>query len=269
MQITAYAALKAGDDLSRLEFELAELKSSDVLIKVQACGLSYSDLNMIDNDWFCSTYPIVPGHEVVGVVEAVGCDVVTHAVGEKVGLGWHRSFCNKCEFCLSDEPHLCAQAERTIIDGHGGFASHVVGHERAVIKIPEGLSPEFAAPLMSAGVAVFDPLLAFSIKRSAHVAIIGAGGLGHLAIQFYKAWGCTVTVFTQDISQAAALESLGADKVVSSVDDMAVLDCLNSFEFILSTVNKTVEWGSFMACLKPKGRLHFVGLPLEHLELGI
>lgn len=271
MLITAFAALKAGENLSQYEFSFTGLKLNEVLIKVHRCALSHSDVHMIDNDWFCSSYPLVPGHEIAGTVEAVGEQVTSLAVGDRVGLGWHNSYCQSCEFCLNDEQHLCTVAVRTMVDCHGGFASHVVGHETAVVKLPDGLGFDAAAPLMSAGIAVFDPLLAFDILPSAKVAIIGSGGLGHLAIQFYRAWGCEVTVFTRDVSQSQheKLAALGAKRVVSSKDDGVILDHLNSFDFILSTVNQSLDWASFIACLKPKGRLHFVGLPLEHLEIGI
>lgn len=164
MQISSYAALKAGDDLSLCEIESAVLKSGEVLIKVYVCGLSHSDLHMIDNDWFCAHYPLVPGHEIVGEVEALGEGVKAFQIGDRVGLGWHANYCHECEFCLNDEQHLCMQASRTIIDQHGGFASHVLGHESALVKIPANLSSQAAAPLMSAGIAVFNPLLAFDIS---------------------------------------------------------------------------------------------------------
>lgn len=269
MQITAFAAIRAGDSLSDYVFELPDINPHEILIKVHSCGLSHSDVHMIDNDWFCSHYPLVPGHEIIGVVAAIGSSVSSVTVGECVGMGWHNNYCHVCELCVNDEQHLCAQASRTIIDGKGGFASHVVGHESAVVTIPEGLAPGIAAPLLSAGVAVFNPLLEFAIQPGTRVAIIGAGGLGHLAIQFYHAWGCDITAFTQDLSDADTLLTLGAKSVVSSVDEIAILDHLNSFDFILCTVNKPLDWASFLACLKPKGRLHFVGLPLEPLELGV
>ncbi len=269
MKSQALAAYAPGGVLDRYQFDMNELSVGYVRIKVHFCGLSRSDLHMIDNDWFMSQYPLVAGHEVIGEVVAIGSDVAAFDVGDRVGLGWHSDYCHVCDSCTADEQNLCGAAEATVVGRHGGFAQFVDAHEEAVVHIPDLLEGKLAAPLMSAGACVFNPLVQFSTPRNAKAAVIGVGGLGHLALQIYQAWGMEVTAFTHSMDKSKALLDQGVQHVVNVYDENAMLEQLGQFDFILSTVTDSLDWQTIIACLKPKGRLHFVGVPMSEVHIGV
>lgn len=265
----AYAALKAGAPLTPYEYDPGPLGHHQVEIEIDYCGICHSDLSMIDNEWGMSSYPLVPGHEVVGRVVKFGKDVSGFAVGQVVGLGWHSSYCQHCYQCESGDHNLCKTAEQTIVGRHGGFADRVRADAKAVIPLPEGMDAKTAGPLFCGGITVFNPLLQCDVKPTDKVAVIGIGGLGHLGLQFLRAWGCEVTAFTS--SQAKALEAkrLGAHHTISSTDQRQIEQAAGRFDFILSTVNVKLDWNLYMSTLKPRGRLHFVGATLAPLDLSV
>ena len=204
--IKAYAALEAGQPLQAFEYDPGPLGPHDVEIEVESCGICHSDLSMLDNEWGMTEYPFVPGHEVVGSVSAVGEHVSGVSVGQRVGLGWHSAYCNHCPSCDSGDHNLCATAEGTIVRRHGGFADKVRAEETAVVPLPEGIKPESAGPLFCGGITVFNPLVQFDVKPTDEVGVIGIGGLGHLALQFLRAWGCKVVAFSS--SEAKQKEAM-------------------------------------------------------------
>ncbi|MDF2178394.1 NAD(P)-dependent alcohol dehydrogenase [Aliiglaciecola sp. CAU 1673] len=265
----AYAAQQAGAPLTPFEYEPAPLGHHEVEIEVDYCGLCHSDLSMIDNEWGMSTYPLVPGHEVVGRVVKFGEDVSGLAVGQVVGLGWHSSYCQHCVQCESGDHNLCKTAEQTIVGRHGGFADRVRADAQAVIPLPEGMDAETAGPLFCGGITVFNPLLQFDVKPTDKVAVIGIGGLGHLGLQFLRAWGCEVTAFTSHETKAQEAKKLGAHHTINSTDPSQIEKVAGRFDFILSTVNVKLDWNLYMSTLKPRGRLHFVGATLEPLDLSV
>ncbi|NBD14905.1 MAG: alcohol dehydrogenase catalytic domain-containing protein [Cyanobacteria bacterium] len=228
---------------------------------VQYCGICHSDVSIVDNDWGVSQYPVVPGHEVVGTVAAVGDTVQNLAIGEQVGLGWFSSSCMSCEWCLSGDHNLCHDSEQTIVGRYGGFADKVRAHQNWVFRLPEGLNPETAGPLFCGGITVFNPIVQLNIKSSDRVGVIGIGGLGHMALQFLKAWGCEVTAFSGSAEKETEARNLGAHHFVNSRDPEAVKAVKSSFDVILSTVNGDLDWETYMAALRPRGRLHFLGVP--------
>jgi uncharacterized zinc-type alcohol dehydrogenase-like protein len=268
MMISAYAAFESGGELRAYEYEPAELKAEEVDIQVEHCGICHSDLSMINNEWGASQYPLVPGHEVVGVIAAVGDKVTEFTVGQRVGLGWHSDYCFSCGSCDEGDHNLCASAQGTIVGRHGGFADKVRAHCQSVVALPEGITPESAGPLFCGGVTVFNPLVQYDVKPSQHVAVIGIGGLGHIALQFLRAWGCEVTAFTSSDSKREEAQALGAHHTINSTDKQAVKQAAGRFDLILSTVNVALSWNSYVAALKPKGRLHFVGATLEPLNIS-
>jgi len=261
MTIQAYAAKEAGAQLQPFTYDPGALGSEEVEIDVQYCGICHSDVSIVDNDWGVSQYPVVPGHEVVGTVAAVGDAVKNVAVGEKVGLGWFSSSCMSCEWCLSGDHNLCYDSEPTIIGRYGGFADKVRAHQNWVFRLPEGLNPETAGPLFCGGITVFNPIVQLDIKGSDRVGVIGIGGLGHMALQFLRAWGCEVTAFSGSADKEAEARNLGAHHFVNSRDSEAVKGVKNSFDVILSTVNGDLDWETYLAALRPRGHLHFLGVP--------
>jgi uncharacterized zinc-type alcohol dehydrogenase-like protein len=266
--IKAYATFEAGGELRAYEYDPGVLASHDVEISVEHCGICHSDLSMINNEWGLSEYPLVPGHEVVGTVNAIGSDVSGLAVGQRVGLGWHSDYCFSCSSCNEEDHNLCSSAQGTIVGRHGGFADKVRADYRSVVTLPEGVEPASAGPLFCGGITVFNPLVQYDIQSGAKVAVIGIGGLGHLALQFLRAWGCEVTAFTSSESKQVEALVLGAHHTINSTDKQAVKQAAGSFDLILSTVNVPLSWNNYVEALKPKGRLHFVGATLEPLNIS-
>ncbi|MBD2020449.1 NAD(P)-dependent alcohol dehydrogenase [Leptolyngbya sp. FACHB-36] len=258
--IKAYAAERPGAELKPFEYDPGPLGQEDVEIAVEYCGICHSDLSMWRNDWGMTQYPFVPGHEVVGTIAAVGESVKKLQVGQRVGLGWYSRSCMQCEWCMSGNQNLCLTAEGTIVGRYGGFADKVRAHQAWVSPLPEDLNPAAAGPLFCGGITVFNPIVQFDIKPTDRVGIIGIGGLGHMALRFLHAWGCDVTAFSTTPDKEAEARELGANHFINSRDPDALKAAENSFDLILSTVNANLDWSAYIATLRPKGRLHLVGV---------
>jgi uncharacterized zinc-type alcohol dehydrogenase-like protein len=266
--IKAYAANKPGGKLEAFEYDPGELAGGDVEIEVEHCGICHSDLSMINNDWGLTKYPLVPGHEVVGTIAEVGAEVTHLKKGQRVGLGWQAGYCCNCGSCLSGDHNLCPDATSTIVGRHGGFADKVRANALSVIALPEGLDPAKAGPLFCGGITVFNPLVQYDVSPLSKVAVVGIGGLGHMALSFLNAWGCEVTAFTSSDSKREEALKLGAHHTLNSRDAKELETAAGSFDLVLSTVNVALDWQAYINTLKPKGRLHFLGAALEPIELG-
>ena len=267
--IKAYAAFESGAPLQTFEYDPGPLDKNHVEMQVLHCGICHSDLSMIDNDWGSSQYPLVPGHEVIGKISAIGDAVTDFAIGDKVGLGWHASFCESCDPCHNGDHNLCSRAHPTIVGRHGGFADHVRASATSVVKLPDALNLETAGPLFCGGSTVFNPLVELDVKAGAKVAVVGIGGLGHLALQFYRAWGCEVTAFTSSADKAKFALEMGAHSTLNSTNPDDIASAKNRFDMIVVTVNVSLEWKLYLRSLAPRGRLHFVGLPQEPIPVRI
>ncbi len=267
--INAYAAMASGGELKPFTYDPGPLGHQEVEIEIEHSGICHSDLSMVDNEWGIAAFPLVPGHEVVGNISSVGQGVFNLQVGQRVGLGWHAGYCMTCAACMSGDHNMCDQAVGTIVNRHGGFADKVRAHAPSVVALPPNIDAESAGPLFCGGITVFNPLVQFGIRPFHRVAVIGIGGLGHLALQFLNAWGCQVTAFTStEAKQTEALE-LGAHQTINSRDPDAIQAAAGQFDLIISTVNVKLDWNAFVAALKPRGRLHLVGATLEPLDLGL
>ena len=267
--IKAHAALAAGEELQAFEYDPGKLGRHEVELDVEHCGICHSDLSMIDNVWGMSRYPLVPGHEVIGTIAKKGDDVTSLAVGDRVGLGWHSGYCMTCPTCLDGDHNMCASAQGTIVGRHGGFAEQVRADAGSVVKLPDGLDPNSAGPLFCGGITVFNPLVQFDIKPTASVGVVGIGGLGHMALQFLRAWGCEVTAFTSTDAKRDEALGMGAHHTLNSRDPETLAAAAGRFDLILATVNVKLDWNAYLATLRPKGRLHFVGATLEPLDIGV
>ncbi len=265
----AYAAFEPGGELKPFEYDPGPLGTHDVEIDVEHCGICHSDLNMLNNDWAFSQFPLVPGHEVVGTLSAVGKEVTGLQLGQRVGLGWHSRYCMTCSSCLEGDHNLCATAEGVIVGRHGGFADKVRANAASVVPLPEGVDERSAGPLFCGGITVFNPMVQFDLKPTDRVGVIGVGGLGHMAIKFLNAWGCEVTAFTSSEAKRAEALELGAHRTVDSRDAAAIEAVAGTYDLILSTVYVKLDWNGYIAALRPKGRLHYVGATLEPLDLGV
>lgn len=267
--IKAYAALEPGGKLQPYEYDPGSLGDQQVEIAVEHCGICHSDLSMLNNEWGMTQYPFVPGHEIIGTIAAKGENVGHLQLGQRVGMGWHAGYCMTCHTCLSGDHNLCAQAEGTIIGRHGGFADKVRANAASVVALPDCIDAQSAGPLFCGGITVFNPLLQFNIAPTANVAVIGIGGLGHIALQFLNAWGCEVTAFTSSEAKKIHALELGAHHTIDSRDAIELASAAGRFDLILSTVNVKLDWNAYIATLRPKGRLHFVGATLEPLDIGV
>lgn len=267
--INSYAVKEAGGQLEPFSYDVGELEPYEVEIDVLHCGICHSDLSMVDNEWGISEFPLVPGHEVIGKISAMGSEVLGFKEGMVVGLGWHSGYCCDCYSCKTGDHNLCGSAQPTIVGRHGGFADKVRADASSVVEIPSGIDLESAGPLLCGGITVFNPLVQFDVKATDKVAVIGIGGLGHIALQFLNAWGCDVTAFTSSESKRLEALELGAHQTLNSRDQGEIEAAAGAFDFIISTVNVKLDWNLYVNTLKPKGRLHFVGATLEPLELQV
>ena len=227
--IHAYAVKTAGGTLEPFDYNPGPLKDEEVEINVETCGICHSDLSMIQNHWGITQFPLVAGHEVVGVIGAVGSHVSAVKTGQRVGLGWYAGSCMHCESCMSGDHNLCLSAQPTIIGHYGGFADKVRAHQSWVTPLPEGIDPDKAGPLFCGGITVFDPLVQFGISPTDRVGVIGIGGLGHLALQFLHAWGCDVTAFSTSAEKEAEARGFGAKHFVNISDPQVIGSVANSW----------------------------------------
>lgn len=266
--IHTYAALQAGEALQAYQFDAGELASHQVEVKVEYCGLCHSDISIINNDWKSSVYPVIAGHEIIGTITQLGSEAKGLKLGQRVGIGWTAESCQHCDPCISGQQVMCTGGKTSTIVGHaGGFADKVRAGWQWVIPLPDDLDPESAGPLLCGGITVFDPILKHQIQAIHHVAVIGIGGLGHIAIKLLKAWGCEITAFTSNLDKTDELKAMGADHVVNSRDPLALKAQRNKFDLILSTVNVSLDWPAYLATLAPNGSIHMLGLALEPMPI--
>ena len=268
--IKAYAAHKPSSKLEPFEYEPGSLKDEEIEVEVEYCGICYSDVHLIDNDWKTSQYPLVPGHEIVGVIALLGKKVTHLKVGQRVGIGWNSHSCMTCANCMSGDHNLCFDRQAIVAVGrHGGFADRVRVDAARAIPIPELMNPEKAGPFLCAGITVFNPIEQFNVKPTDRVGVIGIGGLGHLAVQFLNAWGCEVTAFSSHPDKEAEARELGADNFINSRDPEILKKWQNYFDFIISTVHVDLQWSSYLAALRSKGKLTIVGVNPNPIEVSV
>lgn len=266
-QIQGLAAHAAGAELLPFHYEPGNLGPYDVEIAISHCGICHSDLHLIMNDWGLSQYPFIPGHEIIGKVFAVGTQVRNVQKGQRVGLGWQSNSCGICEWCRRGMENLCAQSEGTCVHRHGGYAERVRANSRFVIPIPDALESENAAPLLCGGITVYNPLRAYGVNVTSRVGVIGIGGLGHMAIQFARAFGAEVTAFSTSLSKEEEAKTLGAHHFVNSRETKALKEVAGKLDFILNTANADQDWSHYIAALRPTGTLCFVGVPPSPISL--
>ncbi len=260
--VTAWAAAQRQRELMTLSYRSPLLRPMDVEIQVTHCGLCSSDLHLIDGHWGeASVYPQVCGHEVIGRVSAVGENVAGVRVGQRVGVGWYRSACLGCEFCLRGEEQHCPCLIATCTHGErGGLADYLYCDSRFVFSIPDELSSEHAAPLLCAGVTVHTALKRATWPGMA-VGIVGIGGLGHLAIQFAAKRGCRVTALSSSPHKQRDALTLGANRFVDLSKSVDCKQVRNAFDYILVTSAVACDWSAIVDMLRPFGVLCFAGMP--------
>ena len=260
-QIQGLAAHAAGAELLPFRYDPGKIGPHEVEIGITHCGICHSDLHLIANDWGISQYPFIPGHEVIGTVTAVGGEVRSHQLGQRVGLGWQSNSCGICEWCTRGLENLCPASQGTCVHRHGGFADKTRANSRFVFQIPDALESEHAAPLLCGGITVYNPLRTHGINPSSRVGIVGIGGLGHLAIQFARVFGAEVTAFSTSTAKEEEARALGAHHFVNTRESKSMKEVAGSMDFILSTINADQDWAVYLQALRPTGTLCFVGVP--------
>ncbi len=241
----------------------------DVELRVTHCGICHTDLHLINNDFGLSSYPLVPGHEIVGVVSDVGDQVTQLRAGQRMGVGWLAGACFVCEQCAAGRDNLCPSGQPTCLGREGGFASRIRVDSRFAFPIPDGLASEAAAPLLCAGITVFAPLLRHSVSGNSRLGVIGIGGLGHLALQFGRSLGCRVIAFSSSPAKEQEARQFGADTFVASNDAGSLQRMAGSCDFLLCTVTADLPWADYLNVLRPGGKLCIVGVPEHDLRLPV
>jgi len=252
------------NNMKRLPFKFPEIKANEARAKITYTGLCFSDCHTVRGDWHKCSYPIAPGHEITGVITHVGADVKDFKVGDKVGFGCQRECCEECEFCKINVEQLCTSdkvdQKFTYADKYwGGYASHIQHPAKFFFKLPEGIPEERIPPLFCAGVTTFSPIARYA-KAGNEVAVLGVGGLGHLAVQYAKAWGCKVTAFTSTKDKEAFIKSLGADRVVLT-DDESLKQEAGKYNLVLNTLPEGQKLNSYVGLTRPLGTFCQMGVP--------
>ena len=260
--MTGWAARAKGQALEPLAYPAPGLGEQDVRVAVSHCGLCFTDVQAIDDFYGITAFPFVPGHEIVGHVEAVGADVSDLKEGDRIGIGWQGRSCGMCAWCARGEEQLCLDiADAGTWERHGGFADSVTVDRRFAYLLPPALPSDFAAVLMCAGAAVYTPLRRYAAEARGRVGIYGVGGLGHLAIQFAHALGYEVTAFSTSPSKEHEAIGFGAQRfvVIGDRDRMRPFDY--AFDIVLCTAHGAFNWEELMDTVVKRGRIVVVGFP--------
>ncbi|MFT3756031.1 MAG: NAD(P)-dependent alcohol dehydrogenase [Pseudoxanthomonas sp.] len=276
MKTIGYAAESTTSPLAPFAFERRELRGNDVAMEILYCGVCHSDLHCARNDWGWSKYPLVPGHEIIGKVIAIGAGVQKYKIGDHVAVGCMVDSCQECDQCRKGEEQLCRRGNvqtyngRDLISGEptrGGYSRHIVVREEFVLRVPDGLDLSRAAPLLCAGITTYSPLRTWNVGPGSRVAVLGLGGLGHMAVKLAVGMGAHVTVIGRSASKAADAKALGAEAYLVSGDAAAMKSAVSKFDLIIDTVPVRHDLNLYTSLLDVDGTLVIVGQlgPVEEL----
>jgi uncharacterized zinc-type alcohol dehydrogenase-like protein len=274
--VKAYASPSATEDLVATTIERREVGPHDVMIEIKFAGICHSDIHTVRGDWGPQQYPLVPGHEIAGIVTEVGSAVTRHAVGDRVGVGCMVNSCRECANCLKGEEQYCLNSmvgtygavDRDGTITQGGYSSHVVVTEDFVVTIPEGIELDVAAPLLCAGITTYSPLRHWGAGPGKKVAVVGLGGLGHMAVKLAHAMGAEVTVLSQSLKKQEDGLRLGADHYFATSDENTFKELAGTFDLIINTVSASIDISSYLQLLALEGALVNVGAPAEPLPVN-
>jgi len=271
---SAYAAQAPDSGLAPWQFEPREPRPDDVSIEILYCGVCHSDIHFVENDWGMTLYPVVPGHEIIGRVTGVGAEVASYKPGDLVGVGCMVDSCRECTSCARGLEQYCLNGMVMTYGGvdrhdgkitYGGYSERIVVSEDYVLRLPAGLDPASAAPILCAGVTTYSPLRHVGVKPGDKVGVVGMGGLGHMGIKFAKAMGAEVTLFTRSAGKADEAKRNGADHVVISTDAEQMQRAAGSLDYMLDTVPVEHDLNPYIGCLVVDGCYLLVGqlTPIE------
>jgi uncharacterized zinc-type alcohol dehydrogenase-like protein len=265
---SGYAAPAAGARLEPFSFERRALRPNDVAMEVLFCGVCHSDLHMARNDWNWSFFPLVPGHEIIGRVVAVGPEVTRFKEGDAVAVGCMVDSCQHCDQCRKGEEQLCREGSTLTYSApdritqemtYGGYSKHLVARQEFVLRVPDGLDLSRAAPLLCAGITTYSPLREWDVGPGSRVGVIGLGGLGHMAVKLAYGLGAHVTVLSRSTGKEADAKALGAERLLVSTDPDAMAKAASSFDLIIDTVPAKHDVTPYMPLLDVNGTLVIVG----------
>lgn len=276
MRVNAYAAPAAGEPLAPTTIERREVGPNDVLIEIQYAGICHSDIHTVNGDWGPQPFPVVPGHEILGTVTQVGSDVTRHQVGDRVGVGCMVNSCGECANCRNGDEQYClngmvgtyAATDRDGSTTQGGYSTHVVVDADFVLRIPDGLDPAAATPLLCAGITTYAPLRKWGAGPGKKVAIVGLGGLGHMGVKIAHALGAEVTVLSQSLKKQEDGLRLGADHYFATSDPDTFEQLADTFDLIVNTVSAKIDIDAYLGLLAVDGTLVNVGAPPEPLSVN-
>jgi len=271
-----FAAQHAGSPLAPFSFERRDPGRHDVVIEISHCGVCHTDIHMVHNDFGMSLYPMVPGHEIIGKAIAVGGDVKEFRPGDTAGVGCLVDSCRECESCTNGLEQHCQNGFVLTYSGYekdgktvtqGGYSTKIVVDERFVLKVSPKLAPDKAAPLLCAGITTYSPLRQWKIGKGHKVAVVGLGGLGHMAVKLAASFGAEVTVLSTSASKKSDSQRLGAHDFVLTTDAAQVTRVANRFHFILDTLSASHDHNTYLGMLKTGGTMVCVGLPPEPIQV--
>ncbi|MER5224840.1 NAD(P)-dependent alcohol dehydrogenase [Streptomyces flaveus] len=275
--VAAYAAPAAKAPLERTTIERRPVGEFDVLIDIKFAGICHSDIHQAQEGWGEAIFPMVPGHEIAGIVSEVGPGVTKYKVGDRVGVGCFVDSCRECDNCKAGQEQYCVTggvATYNAIgkDGeptYGGYSQNIVVDENYVLRIPDGLSLDVAAPLLCAGITLYSPLKRWNAGPGKKVAILGMGGLGHMGVKIAHALGAEVTVLSQSLRKKEDGLKLGADHYYATSDPKTFQELQGTFDLIVSTVSAPLDFNAYLTLLKTEGALVNVGAPEEPISLNL
>ncbi|WP_325049714.1 NAD(P)-dependent alcohol dehydrogenase [Lentzea atacamensis] len=275
--VAAYAAPAPKAPLERTTIERRAVGAHDVLIDIEFAGICHSDIHQVNEGWGQGIFPMVPGHEIAGVVAEVGSEVTRYAVGDRVGVGCMVDSCRECDNCLRGLEQYCTSGSTmtyNAIDRHGdvtygGYSKQIVVDENYAVRIPDALPLDVAAPLLCAGITVYSPLKHWGVAPGKKVAVVGLGGLGHMGVKIAVALGAEVTVLSQSLRKKDDGLKLGAHDYRATSDPATFTDLAGKFDVILSTVSAPLDFGAYLGLLKTDGAIVNVGAPEEPISLNL
>ena len=277
MQVSAYAARTATSPLEPFTITRREVGPDDVLIAITFSGICHSDIHQAREEWFTSIFPMVPGHEIAGVVEAIGQNVTEFAVGDTVGVGCYVDSCRTCKNCLRGEQSYCLGHIAATYNGlemdeqtptYGGYSTHIVVDRNYVLRIPPSLGLDVAAPLLCAGITSYQPLAVWGAGPGVRVGVVGLGGLGHMAVKLADAMGAHVTVISHSPNKEADAANLGADAFLLSTDRAAMKAARDSMDLIVNSASAVTQLDDYCKLLATDGTMVMTGLPDSALSLS-
>ncbi len=270
MRTPAYAAPSADEPLAPFTVERREPRAHEVLIDILYCGVCHSDIHQVRDEWGGSIFPMVPGHEIVGRVSRAGEGATKFSVGDLVGVGCFVDSCRSCEPCRAGEEQYCREGMTGTYNSrergsgeptYGGYSTRIVVDENYVVRIPDGIAPERAAPLLCAGITTYSPLRHFGVKAGDEVAVVGLGGLGHMAVKLARAMGARVTVLSTSESKRQDAMALGATGFLSTRERSMFREHAGTFDFIIDTVSAQHDYNAYLNLLKIDGTMVLLGIP--------